>query len=90
LGSNRIALGGERGIGSCFLQGNLRVSQTNALQKSSVTAKTVGDYRFLTLFQIPLFKLITTRKKGYRLIVLFSWRRKRDLNPRCAYHTLLP
>jgi len=41
------------GISSCFLQSNLQIPPTYALQKSSVTAKTVGGYRFLTLFQNP-------------------------------------
>jgi hypothetical protein len=59
--SRRLLVAGV-GISSCFLQSNLRASPTYALQKSSVTAKTVGVYRFLTLFQIPLL-LISIKQK---------------------------
>ena len=52
------------GISSCFLQSNLRTSPTYALQKSSVTAKTVGVYRFLTLFQIPFLPAFNKTKNG--------------------------
>ena len=41
-----------------------RNSQAYALQKTSVTAKTVGVHCFLTLFQIPLIKLISTKKSN--------------------------
>ena len=38
-------------------------TQTYGCKKSSVTAKTVGVHRFLTLFQIPLHLLSTTKKE---------------------------
>ena len=58
--SIRFRLVAGRGISSCFLQSNLRASPTNALQKSSVTAKTIDTYRFLTLLQIPSILLSKT------------------------------
>jgi len=58
-----FAVSGEEGIFSCFLQSNIRASPTYALQKSSVTAKTVGVYRFLTLLQIPLNILLNAKRK---------------------------
>ena len=64
------------GISSCFLQSNLRISPTYALQKSSVTAKTVGVYCFLTLFQIPpLLLSLKTNVKSISPLNLKSQKR---------------
>ena len=71
-----LAVSGEEGIFSYFLQSNLRASPTYALQKSSVTAKTVGDYRFLTLFQIPpLLLSLKTNVKSISPLNLKSQKR---------------
>ena len=59
------------GISSCFLQSNLRTSPTYALQKSSVTAKTVGVYRFLTLLQIPSL-FLSIKQKTDRVLPIRS------------------
>jgi hypothetical protein len=67
----------KRGLLSCFLQGKLRNSQTYALQKSSVTAKTVGVYRFLTLFQIPSH-LFSIKQKTDRVLPIRFCLRKSD------------
>ena len=61
----------RKGISSCFLQSNLRASPTYALQKSSVTAKTVGVYRFLTLLQIPPY-LLLIKQRTDRLLPIRS------------------
>ena len=47
-------------------------TQTYGCKKSSVTAKTVGVYRFLTLLQIPPNYLTTIKlKKEQRTVVPF-------------------